>query len=174
MPKPIVKKRRAQLSGSCQCGKISFSVESETPVPYMFCYCSICRKTGGAAFGCNIMGIRETLKVRGKTWLRSYHARIREPGKRARLSKALRWFCGACGSHLYLSDDRWETGVWPYASAIDTPLPEPKQPISIMTRFKPSWAPAWLLSHGKSFERYPELSIADWHEREGWPVTVKP
>jgi hypothetical protein len=33
---------------------------------------------------------------------------------------------------------------------------------------------AWLLKHGKSFERYPEQSIADWHEREGWPATVKP
>ena len=143
-------------------------------MPYMFCYCSICRKTGGSAFGCNIMGIRDTLKIRGKRHLRSYHARIREPGKRTQVSQAERWFCGECGTHLYLSDDRWPTGVWPYASAIDTPLPEPKRPISIMTRFKPSWAPAWLFKHGPSFERYPELSIADWHEREGWPITVKP
>ena len=140
----------------------------------MFCYCSICRKTGGSAFGCNIMGIGETLKIRGRRHLRSYHARIREPGKRARVSKAQRWFCGECGTHLYLSDDRWPTGVWPYASAIDTPLPEPKRPISIMTRFKPKWVPAWFFEHGPSFERYPELSIADWHEREGYPVTVKP
>lgn len=173
MPKPTPK-RRTKLSGSCQCGKVEFSVESETPVPYMFCYCSICRKTGGSAFGCNIMGIRETLKVRGKARLRSYHARIREPGKATRISKAERWFCGDCGTHLYLSDERWPTGVWPYASAIDTPLPAPKRPVSMMTRFKPSWAPAWLFGHGKSFERYPEQSIADWHEREGWPVTVKP
>lgn len=170
-PKP---KRKTKLTGSCQCGKIAFSLESETPVPFMFCYCSICRKTGGSAFGCNIMGLRETLRVRGKALLRSYHARIREPGKATRVSKAERWFCGACGTHLYLSDDRWPTGVWPYASAIDTPLPIPKRPISIMTRFKPAWAPAWLFTHGKNFERYPELSIADWHEREGWSVTVKP
>jgi len=44
-------KQRTTLLGSCQCGKVHFSVESETPVPFMFCFCSICRKTGGAAFG---------------------------------------------------------------------------------------------------------------------------
>ena len=173
MPKPIAK-QRTTLEGSCQCGKLTFSVESETPVPFMFCFCSICRKTSGAAFGCNIMGIRETLKVRGKRHLRSYHARIREPGKPTRVSQALRWFCGECGSHLYLSDDRWPLGVWPYASAIDTPLPEPKHPVSIMTRFKPSWVPSWLVKHGRSFPRFPEASIAAWHEAEGWPVQVKP
>jgi hypothetical protein len=167
-------KHRTKLAGSCQCRKVQFSLESETPVPFMFCFCSICRKTGGSAFGCNIMGLSETLKVRGRRHLRSYHARIREPGKRAKVSHAERRFCGICGSHLYLSDDRWPDGVWPYVSAIDSPLPEPERPISIMTRFKPSWVPKWLLGHGKSYPRYPEQSIADWHEREGWPVSVKP
>jgi hypothetical protein len=173
MPKQPAK-RRTKLDGSCQCGKLTFSVESETPVPFMFCFCSICRKTGGAAFGCNIMGIRRTLKVRGRRHLRSYHARIREPGKPPRASGALRWFCGECGSHLYLSDDHWPLGVWPYVSAIDTPLPTPKHIVSIMTRFKPKWVPSWLLEHGKSYPRYPKTSIAAWHEAEGWPVEVKP
>ena len=172
-PKKTSKKTKTKLEGSCQCGKIAFSVQSETPVPYMFCFCTICRKTGGGAFGCNIMGLASTLKVRGKG-LRFYHARIRERGKRTVLSKAKRWFCGDCGSHLYLTDDRWPEGIWPYASAIDTPLPEPKNPISIMTAFKPSWAPAWLTAHGESYPRYPKLSIAAWHEQEGWPVTVHP
>ncbi len=50
-------------------------------MPFMFCFCSICRKTGGGAFGCNIMGIRDTLKVKGERFVRAYHARIRERGK---------------------------------------------------------------------------------------------
>jgi hypothetical protein len=167
-------KRRTRLEGSCQCGKVTFSVDSETPVPFMFCFCSICRKTGGAAFGCNIMGIRKTLAVRGQRWLRAYHARVREPGKRTRVSGAERWFCTSCGSHLYLTDDDWPDGVWPYAAAIDTPLPEAARPVSIMTRSKASWVPRWMLAHGKAYARYPDLSIAAWHEREGWPVTVRP
>jgi hypothetical protein len=174
MPKSSTPKRRSKLLGSCQCGKVGFSVESETPVPFMFCFCSICRKTGGAAFGSNIMGIRETLEVTGKSSLRSYHARLREPGKRTLLSKAKRWFCGACGTHLYLTDDRWPDGIWPNVSAIDSPLPEPGRPVSIMTRYKPSWVPSWMVKHGTSYARYPKLSIAAWHEQEGWPVTVTP
>jgi hypothetical protein len=173
MPKPVLK-RRSHLLGSCQCGKVHFSVESETPVPFMFCFCSICRKTGGAAFGCNIMGIRDTLTVRGTSSLRTYNARIREPGKKTVVSKAKRWFCVACGSHLYLTDDRWPAGIWPYVSAIDTPLPAPEHTISMMTRFKPTWVPRWLTGPGTSYPRYPKLSIAAWHEQEDWPVTVRP
>ena len=35
------------LKGSCHCGAVRFSLNSRTPYPYMRCYCSICRKTGG-------------------------------------------------------------------------------------------------------------------------------
>ncbi len=177
MPQPKVKskpKRKSKLAGSCQCGKVTFSVDSETPVPFMFCFCSICRKTGGTGFGCNIMGLRETLKVTGKSSLRVHRARVRESGKRTVISKAKRWFCVTCGSHLYLTDDRWPTGLWPYVSAIDTPLPAPKKITWIMTRFKPSWFPSWMVAKGKAHAGYPDVSIAAWHEREGWPVSVKP
>jgi hypothetical protein len=167
-------KGRTKLEGSCQCGKVEFTVESETPVPFMFCFCSICRKTGGSAFGCNIMGIRDTLTVKGQQHLRAYHARIREPGKRTRISEAQRWFCAECGTHLYLTDEQWPKGIWPYAAAIDTPLPEPEHPVAIMTRWKASWVPAWMLEHEEQFAEYPDVSIATWHEHEGWPVTVTP
>ena len=56
------------LRGSCHCGAVRFSLESETPYPYLWCYCSICRKTaGGGGYAINIMGQAETLKVKGKT-----------------------------------------------------------------------------------------------------------
>jgi hypothetical protein len=165
-------KTSAKLHGSCQCGKITFAVDSETPVPFMFCFCSICRKTGGGPFGVNVMGIAKTLKVKGKP--RFYHAKIREKGKPTKTSEAKRWFCADCGTHLYLTDERWPTGIWPYVSAIDSDLPVPEEPISIMTLFKPSWVPAWMTEHGPTHPRYPETSVADWHEREGYTVTVKP
>jgi hypothetical protein len=173
MPKRVPK-RRSHLLGSCQCGKVQFSVDSETPVPFLFCFCSICRKVSGAAFGCNIMGIRDTLELRGKKFLRAYNARIRETGKKTVVSKAKRWFCTACGTHLYVTDDRWPAGIWPNVSAIDSPLPEPERPLAMMTRFKPAWVPRRFLGPGPTFPRYPKLSIAAWHEQEGWPVTVRP
>ena len=167
-------KRRQRLEGSCQCGAVTFKVESETPVPFMFCFCSICRKTGGGAFGCNIMGLFTSLELEGKRSLRFYHARIRERGKPTRVSEGKRWFCKQCGTHLYLTDERWPEGIWPYVAAIDTDLPAPAAPIAMMTAFKPTWVPTWLTSHAKKYPRYPKLSIAAWHEREGWPVTVEP
>jgi hypothetical protein len=39
------------LEGSCHCGAVHFSVESEHPYPFNLCYCSICRKTAGAGRG---------------------------------------------------------------------------------------------------------------------------
>ncbi len=36
------------LEGSCHCGSVKFSVESAEPVPFMRCYCSVCRKTAGS------------------------------------------------------------------------------------------------------------------------------
>ena len=154
-----------KLEGSCQCRKIRFRVDSETPYPYMYCYCSICRKTAGGPFGCNIMGRRETLRVSGQKYLRCYHAIIRRPGKRPVRSKGERWFCGECGTHLYLLDARWPEGVWPNAGAIDTPLPEPPEYVHIMLRFKPSWVR--VAGDGPHFQRYPDLSIADWHAKRG-------
>ena len=74
-----------RLRGSCQCGKTGFTVESETPVPYMICFCSICRKLCGATGGCNVMGKRATLRIRGGRSLRVYHARVRNPGARTRV-----------------------------------------------------------------------------------------
>ncbi len=153
-----------RLEGACHCGKVRFSVDSETPYPYMFCYCSICRKTTGA-ITCNIMGRRETLRISGRKFLRRYHAIMRRRGKRSFRSEAERWFCGECGSHLYLLDDRWPEGVWPNAAAIDTPLPDPPERVHLMLRYKPTWVP--IQGRGPRFLEYPELSIAEWHQKRG-------
>lgn len=130
----------------------------------MYCYCSICRKTTGAITS-NIMGKRDTLRVTGKRHLRRYHAVLRSRGKRAERSEAERWFCGECGSHLYLLDDRWPEGVWPSAAAIDTELPVSPSQVHLMLRYKPAWVP--VPGRGPRFPEYPKLSIAEWHQRHG-------
>jgi hypothetical protein len=89
---------------------------------------------------------------------------MRERGKRARLSGGLRWFCGACGTHLYLTDEDYPDGVWPNAGAIDTPLPTPPQWVFLMTRDKPAWVP-WPPGRAAKYAQYPPLSIAEWHAR---------
>ncbi len=152
------------LEGSCQCGKVRFTVESDTPYPYQFCFCSICRKTTGGAFGCNIMGKKDTLAIRGARHLKRYHARMHSPGKKTRAAEGWRVFCGACGTHLWLEDKRWPEGVWPNAGAIDTELPVPPSYVFLMTRYKPAWIPL-PRARADEFAEYPELSIAEWHAR---------
>src|SRR3546814_10297589 len=40
---------------SCCCGTVRFSVEAYAPVPFMRCYCSICRKSaGGGGYAINL------------------------------------------------------------------------------------------------------------------------
>jgi hypothetical protein len=152
-----------KLAGSCQCGKVRFTVESDTPIPYQYCYCSICRKTAGGAFGCNIMGRRATLRVRGERFLERYHARVRRPGRRTAISRAERCFCARCGTHLFILDDEWPDGVWPNAGAIDTPLPEAPSNVHLMLRYKPGWVQ--VSGRGPRYAEYSELSIAEWHRR---------
>ena len=66
-----------RLEGSCRCGAISFSVDSHTPYPYQRCYCSICRKSaGGGGYAINIIGLADTLKVKGKRALGVWNAPI--------------------------------------------------------------------------------------------------
>ena len=154
-----------RLAGSCQCGTVRFRVESETPYPFMYCYCSICRKTAGGPFGCNIMGRLATLRLSGKKHVKRYHAIIRERGRRAVRSEGERWFCRECGTHLFVLDRRWPEGVWPNAGAIDTPLPTPPARVHILLRDKPAWVP--VPGRGPRFRRFPKLSIAEWHERHG-------
>jgi hypothetical protein len=153
-----------ELLGSCQCGKVQFRVQSETPYPFMLCYCSICRKTTGVV-SCNIMGRRDTLRVKGKRHLRCHHAVMRAPRVRPRRSEGERWFCAHCGTHLYVLDDRWPDGVWPNAAAVDTELPLPPEHVHLMLNYKPAWVP--VPGEGPRYREYPKLSIAEWHERQG-------
>lgn len=52
-----------RLQGSCQCGGVQFALDSQTPVPYQLCACSICRKVGGYSGSVNLGGIAESLVV---------------------------------------------------------------------------------------------------------------
>jgi hypothetical protein len=146
---------------------VKFSLSSSTPYPYMRCYCSICRKTaGGGGYAINIMGDATTLKVRGAKNVSIFRARVKEAGaEKASLSKARRHFCAKCGSALWVSDPRWAEWVYPFASAIDTPLPKPPEEVEIMLDFAVPWADVPKGKGHTHYPEYPEESIVDWHKR---------
>ncbi|MDH3233937.1 MAG: GFA family protein [Alphaproteobacteria bacterium] len=153
-----------QLEGSCHCKAVSFTIESRTPYPFMRCYCSICRKTGGGGgYAINIMGEAATHEVKGTENLSIYQA-TRSGGE---LSEARRHFCKLCGSALWLADPRWEQWVWPFASAIDTPLPKAPEYVNIMLDYAVPWSDRFEGPKQTEFAEYPAESIEDWHKKRG-------
>jgi hypothetical protein len=152
-----------RLDGSCYCGAVRFSIEAHAPVPYMCCYCSICRKTGGGGgYAINLGAKTETLKVTGAAEVGVFHATI--DGKE---SPAERRFCKRCGTALWVWDPRWPELVHPFASAIDTPLPAPPERVHIMLASKPDWVSVDAADGDARFDGYPEESLDDWHRRHG-------
>jgi hypothetical protein len=142
------------IKGSCHCGAVRFSLRSTTPYPYMWCYCSICRKTaGGGGYAINIMGEADSLQVKGRT--KAY---------RASKGGGERHFCPKCGSALWVWDKRWAQWIYPFASAIDSRLPVPRARDRqlIFLESKANWAE---VPGGRRFRRYPDEAIIDWHKK---------
>ncbi len=169
-----------QLEGSCHCGAVVFSVEAPSPVPYMRCYCSICRKiAGGGGYAINLGADYRTLKVTGREFVKTYRVRLdrtehgaQDPNAARRKSSARRTFCGKCGSALWVYSPAWPGLVHPFASAIDTPLPKPPSLDHIMLDFAASWAEVPRGKHHRHFARYPDLSLENWHKaHELWEGT---
>jgi hypothetical protein len=116
------------LTGSCHCGSVRFSVESAQPVPFMRCYCSICRKTaGGGGYAVNLGADFNSLEVTGKRHLRVYRAQMSDPEGKPRQSTGHRHFCGRCGSALWLWDPTWPESLRVFRSC---PLITPKHACS--------------------------------------------
>lgn len=156
-----------QLEGSCHCGAVRFRVESRHPHPFNLCYCRTCRKTAGSGgHAINLSGEKATLRIEGGDHLRVYkpghvdeHDGTRSPQERS--------FCGTCGSPLWVFDPRWPDLVHPHASAVDTTLPIPPRRNHLMLDFKAPWVALHLEPDDRTFPRYPDLTIAEWHEELG-------
>ena len=152
------------LTGTCHCKAVRFSVESHEPVPYMRCYCGICRKTAGSGgFAINLGAVKATLRVEGEANLAVYRARM----DGGHTSTGERHFCKRCGTALWLYDPSWPELVHPHAGAIDTPLPSPPAVVHMMLGSKPEWAEANVGAQDESFDAYPQESLAEWHRRHG-------
>jgi hypothetical protein len=157
-----------QLSGSCHCQAVKFTLESRHPYPFNLCYCSICRKTNGSGgFGINLGGDFETLRVHGEENISIYRARIADGRGGFDDSSCQRRFCKHCGSGLWVWTPDWPDLVHPFASAIDTVLPMPPEYTHLMLASKAPWVRVHAGARDKQFDGYPDESLAAWHERLG-------
>ena len=102
----------------------------------------------------------------GKESVTVYRARLQNPDTGVEHeSQCERSFCERCGSGLWAWDPRWPELVHPLASAIDSELPVPPERTHLMLGSKASWVVPDMGPDDKQFERYPEESIAEWHQR---------
>jgi hypothetical protein len=152
-----------RLEGSCHCGAVRFSVEAYAPVPFMRCYCSICRKTaGGGGYAINLGAKFDTLRVAGEEHITVYNALV--DGEK---SSAERRFCARCGSALWLWDPGWPDLVHPHASAVDTPLPEPPEAVHMMLGSKANWVRVDAHEGEPQCAGYYPYSLEEWHRARG-------
>ena len=151
------------LKGSCHCRAVRFSVRAQSPVPFMRCYCSICRKTaGGGGYAVNLGANAKSLKVRGQKFITTFHARIegkKSPGERS--------FCSKCGSALWVWDPRWPELIHPFASAIDSKLPKAPEHVHILLDSKANWVPVDAKPDDPQCDEFPDQSLEEWHRAHG-------
>lgn len=151
------------LEGSCHCKSVRFRVESQSPYPYLFCYCSICRKTaGGGGYAINLGALSETLEVEGEEHVSVYRARINDE----RDPSPAEWHsCSVCASSLWVFNPLWPELVHPFASAVDTPLPKPPEKVRMMLNYAASWAESPEDADERHFPEFPDESLEEWHRR---------
>ena len=77
-----------KYSGSCLCGGVTFSVTNFNKQAAN-CYCTMCRKFHGAAFG-TLVGVSDLTWLDGEHLLKHYIAN----------NGTIRTFCNDCGSSL--------------------------------------------------------------------------
>jgi len=156
-----------KLEGSCYCGAVEFSCQSRAPYPFMYCYCSICRKTaGGGGYAINLHADANSLQVKGEKHISVFRAFLDHP-KRQQRSHGERRFCRECGSALWVWDPNWPELMHPFASAIDTPLQPPPERYHIFLDSKPAWVPVPSGPGERHFLAYPDISLMEWHRQHG-------
>lgn len=80
--------------GACLCGAIAYEIEHRPGDVADICHCGQCRRASGAA---------------SLPWVQVAPSRFRllrgTPRGFASSAHAQRWFCGDCGTQLYMTDD---------------------------------------------------------------------
>lgn len=154
------------LEGSCRCGQVRFTVESRAPVPFMRCYCSICRKTaGGGGYAINLHADKPSLRVQGETAI--FHAPLDDGEGGCEISTGERHFCATCASAMWVYSPEYPDLLHPFASAIDSDLPRPPSLVHMMLGSKANWVEPQIGEDDQCFEEYPDVGLEDWHRARG-------
>lgn len=138
----------APLSGSCQCGAVTYVV-SAAPLFTYACHCSSCQKRTGSAFSLGLVIATETLDLKGT--LTSW-SRVSQQGH-----TNTRYSCASCGNIIYgIGDTNPELAKLQAGTLQDTTAVEPE--VHIWTSKKQPWLT--LSPRAQQFETQPEDGLA--------------
>ncbi len=103
------------MTGHCECGRVTFEVDSDIE-DFSHCHCSQCRRLHGAAYG-TFAGVRSTAfrYLSGHDDLKSYWSS----------EKNERVFCSNCGSNIMVISNTEPEYFYLSMSAIDGDPPRP-------------------------------------------------
>ena len=135
---------RIILKGSCQCGGISYRINS-TSVFSVACHCDDCRKLSGSAFGTSLVVKSEDVEFKGtfKTW-----ERLTDTGRRN-----IAYFCPDCGNRIYHQDPDAAIVVRLRSGTLDDDvIPEPR--VHVFAARKMPWLT--FPEHVTLFEKQPD------------------
>ncbi|KAH7909576.1 Mss4-like protein [Hygrophoropsis aurantiaca] len=172
-----------RLEGSCHCGAVRFTAQSNTPVPYQLCVCSTCRKVGGVSGSILLSARTNTFQVlQGEEDVGIYEAVIDRDTAYQCTAISQRNFCLKCSAMMWLYDKMWPDLIYPFASAIDTPeLEAPQELVVVQASSKPAYVRlpegAKVVYEGYDTEADDEFDDADgpyahhtWHKKHGKAV----
>ena len=138
----------APLSGSCQCGAVTYAV-SAAPLFTYACHCGSCQKRTGSAFSLGLVIATETLDLKGSLtpW-----SRISQQG-----NTNTRYSCASCGNIIYgIGESNPELAKLQAGTLDDTSVVEPE--VHIWTIKKQPWLR--LPSRAQQFETQPADGLA--------------
>lgn len=136
------------LSGSCQCGAVTYSVSAEPLFTYA-CHCHSCQKRTGSAFSMGLVILTDTLEAAGELtpW-----SRTSDEG-----NTNTRYSCASCGNIIYgIGDSNPELAKLQAGTLDDTSAVEPE--VHMWTINKQSWFT--LPANSRQFETQPDDPMA--------------
>lgn len=118
----------ANLTGSCACGRINFTATD--PANTVYCYCTTCRKQGGAPYLPFLEFRKSNVNFNGP-----------KPEIYNKSDKADRAYCSSCGAIIYMTypSDPGQIGI--IAGLIDEGVEHVKKVNRLIyVEEKPGWA----------------------------------
>ena len=136
------------LSGSCQCGAITFAVAAPALLTYA-CFCNSCQKRTGSAFSMGLIIPTDALQLSGEL---SAWSRTSDDG-----NTNTRYSCADCGNIIYGVGES-SPGLAKLQAGLLDDTRELEPEVYIWARSKQAWVT--LPQHARPFDTQPDDPMA--------------